>query len=84
MVGHSLINGIIPTMTQQQILLKEEGFFNVGVDLGLFELTGVYRVWLIVHNENKTWKNSKDNTQTSDDMEQLAYKEMYLGIGYIF
>ena len=26
------------------------GFFNVGVDLGLFELTGVYRVWLIVHN----------------------------------
>ena len=53
MVGYSLINGIIPAMTQQQILLKEEGFFNVGVDLGLFELAGVYRVWSIVHNENK-------------------------------
>ena len=38
-VGYSLINGLIPAMTQQQILLKEEGFFNVGVDLGLFELT---------------------------------------------
>ena len=38
------------------------GFFNVGVDLGLFELTGVYRVWLIVHNVNKSCKNSKDNT----------------------
>ena len=84
MVGYSLINGIIPAMTQQQILLKQEGFFNVGVDLGLFELTGVYRIWSIVHNENKTWKNSKDNTQTSDDMDQLAYKEMYLGLGYIF
>ena len=60
------------------------GFFNVGVDLGLFELTGVYRVWSIVHNVNKSCKNSKDNTQTSDDMDQLAYKEMYLGIGYIF
>ena len=71
-------------MTQQQILLKEEGFFNVGVDLGLFELTGVYRVWSIVHNVNKSWKNSKDNTQTSDDKDQLAYKEMYLGLGYTF
>ena len=60
------------------------GFFNVGVDLGLFELTGGYRVWSIVHNENKTWKTSKDNTQTSDDKYQLVYKEMYLGIGYIF
>ena len=36
--------------------------FYVDVDLGLFERTGVYRVWSIVHNENKTWKNSKDNT----------------------
>ena len=60
------------------------GFFNVGVDLGLFELTGVYRVWSIVHNVNKSCKNSKDNTQTSDDKDQLAYKEMYLGLGYIF
>ena len=38
------------------------GFFNVGVDLGLFELTGVYRVWSIVHNVNKSCKNSKGNT----------------------
>ena len=45
MVGYSLINGIIPAMTQQQILMKDENNFNVGVDLGLFELTGVYRVW---------------------------------------
>ena len=60
------------------------GFFNVGVDLGLFELTGVYRVWSIVHNVNKSCKNSKDNTQTSDDKDHLAYKEMYLGLGYIF
>ena len=60
------------------------GFFNVGVDLGLFELTGGYRVWSIVHNVNKSCKNSKDNTQTSDDKDQLAYKEMYLGLGYIF
>ena len=28
------------------------GFFNAGVDLGLFELTGGYRVWSIVHNVN--------------------------------
>ena len=41
MVGDSLINGLITAMTQQQILLKEDGIFNVGVDLGLFELTGV-------------------------------------------
>ena len=65
-------------MTQQQILLKEEGYFNVSVDLGLFELTGINRVWLIVHNVNKSWNNSKDNTQTSDDKDQLEYKEMYL------
>ena len=32
------------------------GFLNVGVDLGLFELTGVYRVWSIVHNVNKSCK----------------------------
>ena len=38
------------------------GYFNVGVDLGLFELTGVYRVWLIVHNVNKSCKNAKGNT----------------------
>ena len=60
------------------------GFFNVGVDLGLFELTGGYRVWSIVHNVNKSWKNSKGKTQTSDDKDQMAYKEMYLGLGYIF
>ena len=84
MVGYSLINGIIPAMTQQQILLKEEGFFNVGVDLGLFELTGVYKVWSIVHNVNKSCKNSKDNTQSRDDKVQLAHKEMYLGLGCIF
>ena len=57
------------------------GFFNLGVDLGLFELTGGYRVWSIVHNVNKSQKNSNAN---SDDKNQLAYKEMYLGLGYIF
>ena len=60
------------------------GFFNAGIDLGLFELTGGYRVWSIIHNVNKSWKNSKGNTVTSDDQNQLAYKEMYLGLGYIF
>ena len=54
------------------------GFLNVGFDLGLFELPGINRVCLIVHNVNKSWNNSKDNTQTSDDKDQLAYKEMYL------
>ena len=67
LVGYSLINGIIPAMTQQQILLKEENNFNVGVDLGLFELSGVDWVLSIVHNVDKSCKNSKDNTQTSDD-----------------
>ena len=38
------------------------GLLNVGVHLVLFELTGVYRVWSIVHNVNKSCKNSKDNT----------------------
>ena len=57
-------------MTQQQILLKEENNFNVGVDLGLFVLSGVYRVWSIVHNVKKSCNNSKDNTQTSDDKDQ--------------
>ena len=57
------------------------GFFNVGVDLWLFELTGGDRVWSIVHNVNKSQKNSNAN---SDDNNQLAYKEMYLGLGYIF
>ena len=84
MVGYSLINGIIPAMTQQQILLKEENNFNVGVDLGFFELSGIDWVWSIVYNVNKSCKNSKDNTQTSDDKDQLAYKEMYLGLGYFF
>ena len=60
------------------------GFFNVGVDLGLFELTGGYRVWSIVHNVNLSWKNKKAQTKTSDNMDHLAYKEMYLGLGYIF
>jgi len=60
------------------------GFFNVGVNLGLFELTGGYRVWSIVHNVNLSWKNSKGQTKTSDDKDHLAYKEMYLGLGYIF
>ena len=60
------------------------GFFNAGIDLGLFELTGGYRVWSIIHNVNKSWKNSKGNTVTSDDQNQLAYKEMYLGLGYKF
>ena len=57
------------------------GFFNAGIDLGLFELTGGYRVWSIEHNVNKSQKNSNTN---SDDKDQLAYKEMYLGLGYIF
>ena len=60
------------------------GFLNVGVDLGLFELSGIDWVWSIVHNVNKFCKNSNDNSQTSDEKDQLAYKEMYLGIGYIF
>ena len=60
------------------------GFFNVGVDLGFFEHTGVYRDWSIIHNENKSCKNSNDNSQTSDEKDQLAYKEMYIGLGYIF
>ena len=60
------------------------GFFNVGVDLGLFELTGGYRVWSIVHNVNLSWKNSRGQTKTSDNKDHLAYKEMYLGLGYIF
>ena len=59
------------------------GFFNVGVDLGLFELTGVYRVWSMVHNGNKSWNNSKGK-KNCDDKDQLAYKEMYIGLGYIF
>ena len=37
------------------------GFLNVGVHLVLFELNGVYRVWSIVHNVNKSCKNSKGN-----------------------
>ena len=60
------------------------GFFNVGVDLGLFELTAGYRVWSIVHNVNLSRITSRGNTQTGDDKGHLAYKEMYLGLGYIF
>ena len=60
------------------------GYFNVGIDLGLFELTGGYRVWSIVHNVNLSWKNSRGQTKTSDNKDHLAYKEMYLGLGYIF
>jgi len=60
------------------------GFFNVGVNLGLFELTGGYRVWSIVHNVNLSRITSKGKTQTSDDKDHFAYKEMYLGLGYIF
>ena len=60
------------------------GFFNVGADLGLFELTGGYRVWSIVHNVNLSWKTKNGQTKTSDAKDQLAYKEMYLGLGYIF
>ena len=60
------------------------GFFNVGVDLGLFELTGGYRVWSIVHNVNLSWKTKNGQTKTSDAKDQFAYKEMYLGLGYIF
>ena len=58
------------------------GFFNAGIDLGLFELTGGYRVWSIMHNVNLSRKTQKGKTQTSDDKGQLAYKEMYLGLGY--
>ena len=60
------------------------GYFNVGVDLGLFELTGVYRVWSIVHNVNLSWKTKNGQTKTSDAKDQFAYKEMYIGLGYIF
>ena len=60
------------------------GFFNVGVHLGLFELTGGYRVWSIVHNVNLSRIKSNGRTETSDDKDHLAYKEMYLGLGYIF
>jgi hypothetical protein len=60
------------------------GFFNVGINLGLFELTGGYRVWSIVHNVNLSRITSKGKTQTNDDKDHLAYKEMYLGLGYIF
>ena len=60
------------------------GFFNVGVDLGLFELTAGYRVWSIVHNVNLSRITSKGKTQTGDDKDHFAYKEMYLGLGYIF
>ena len=60
------------------------GFFNAGVDLGLFELTGGYRVWSIVHNVNLSWEDNKGRTKTSDEKNQLAYKEMYIGLGYIF
>ena len=60
------------------------GFFNVGVDLGLFELTGGYRVWSIIHNVNTSMINNKGKTITSDEQGQFAYKEMYIGLGYIF
>ena len=60
------------------------GFFNVGVDLGLFELTGGYRVWSIVHNVNVSRIKTNGRTETSDKKDHLAYKEMYLGLGYIF
>ena len=60
------------------------GFFNVGVDLGLFELTGGYRVWSIIHNVNLYRIKPNGKTETSDDQGQFAYKEMYLGLGYIF
>jgi len=60
------------------------GFFNVGVELGLFELTGGYRVWSIVHNVNLSRIKSNGRTQTSDNKDHLAYKEMYLGLGYTF
>ena len=60
------------------------GFFNVGVQFGIFELTGGYRVWSIVHNVNLSWEDNKGRTKTSDEKDHLAYKEMYLGLGYIF
>ena len=60
------------------------GYFNVGIDLGLFEFTGGYRVWSIVHNVNLSWEDNKGRTKTSDEKYHLAYKEMYLGLGYIF
>ena len=60
------------------------GFFNVGVEFGIFELTGGYRVWSIVHNVNLSWKNNRGRTKTSDEKNHFAYKEMYLGLGYIF
>ena len=60
------------------------GFFNVGVQFGIFELTGGYRVWSIVHNVNLSWKDNRGRTKTSDKKNHFAYKEMYLGLGYIF
>ena len=60
------------------------GFFNVGFQLGIFELIGGYRVWSIVYNINKSYKRTNGSTASSDEKGQLAYKEMYLGLGYIF
>ena len=60
------------------------GFFNVGFQLGIFEIVGGYRVWSVVYNVNKSWERSNGSTTSSDEKGQLAYKEMYLGLGYIF
>ena len=60
------------------------GFFNVGFQIGILELVGGYRVWSILYNVNKSWYNSNNRALTSDEKGQLAYKEMYLGLGYIF
>ena len=60
------------------------GFFNVGFQLGILELVGGYRVWSILYNINKSWYDSRNRAKSSDEKGQLAYKEMYLGIGYIF
>ena len=60
------------------------GFFNVGFQMGIFELVGGYRVWSVVYNVNKSWKRTNGSTTETDEKGQLAYKEMYLGLGYIF
>ena len=60
------------------------GFFNAGINMGFLEFFTGYRVWSVAYTINKSWKRSNGSTTSSDEKGQLAYKEMYLGLGYIF